>query len=213
VPCLLPSGPADWLTVLLHVQAQAIRHPDFTRAVHEHIGLAAAATLSPDDIQAERQRTYRETRVWMSRARFAILGHRSPAPRFLANDKGHVPLHDIWRDMRGVVFPLSGLVAVLMVVEAAQAGDDYEQGPLVERTLNRAGMKIINDATWDTAGIRCVIGHPADAQAIEALTTGGKLTRMPELGPYRGDRGCGLFEWACSDLYLAVHPKRKTKRG
>ncbi len=48
----------DWLTVLLHVQAQSIRHPDFARAVHEHIGSVAAAALGPDDIQAERQRTY-----------------------------------------------------------------------------------------------------------------------------------------------------------
>ena len=203
--------PADWQKVLLHVQAQAIRHPDFARAVHEHIGPAAGARLSPDDIQAERQRTYRDTRAWMSRARFAVLRHRSPAHRFLTNDKGYIPLHDIWRDTRGAVFPLSGLVAVLMVVEAAQAGDDCEQGPLVERTLNPAGMQIINDATWDTTGIRCFIGHPADALAIEALTTGAKLARMPELGLYRGDRECGLFEWACSDPYPAVRPKRKTK--
>lgn len=205
--------PADWQTVLLHVQAQAIRHPDFTRAVHEHIGPAAAAMLGPDDIQAERQRTYRDTRSWMSRARFALLRHRRPAPRFLTNDKGYVPLHDIGRDMRGVVFPLSGLVAVLMVVEAAQPGDDYERGPLVERTLNPLGMQIINDATWDSAGIRCVIGHPDDAQAIEDLTTGEKLTRMPELGPYRGNREPGLFDWASSDSYIAVRPKRKAKRN
>jgi hypothetical protein len=205
--------PADWETVLLHVQAQAIRHPDFTRAVHEHIGPAAAARLSPDDIQAERQRTYRDTRLWMSRARFALLRHHRPAPRFLTNDKGYVPLHDIWREIRGVVFPLSGLVAALMVVDAAQPGDDYEQGPVVERTLNPAGMQIINDATWDTAGIRCVIGHPADSQAIEALSTGEKLTRMPELGPYGGNRESGLFDWACSDPHLAVRPKRKAKRG
>ena len=204
---------SDWQTVLLHVQAQAIRHPHFTRAVHEHIGPAAAARLGPDDIQAERQCTYRDTRSWMSRARFALLRHRRPAPRFLANDKGYVPLHDIRREMRGVVFPLSGLVAVLMVVEAAQPGDDYEQGPLVERTLNPVGMQIINDAAWDTARIRCVFGHPDDAQAIAAPATGEKLTRMPELGPYRGNREPGLFDWASSDAYVAVRPKRKARRN
>lgn len=78
-------------------------------------------------------------------------------------------------------------------------------------------MQIINDATWDTAGIRCVIGHPADAQAIEALTTGEKLTRMPELGPYRGNRESGLFDWACSDPYSdlpdASRSRRKTDAG
>ena len=67
----------DWRTVLLHVQAQAIRHPDFARAVHQHVGVAVAAELVPDDIQAERQRTYQNTRVWMSRARFAVLRHQS----------------------------------------------------------------------------------------------------------------------------------------
>jgi hypothetical protein len=32
----------DWQTVLRHVQAQSIRHPDFARAVHEHVGEVAA---------------------------------------------------------------------------------------------------------------------------------------------------------------------------
>ncbi|HEX2822939.1 MAG TPA: hypothetical protein VHO07_22670 [Streptosporangiaceae bacterium] len=93
----------DWQVVLLHVQAQSIRHPDFARAVHEHVGEAVAAGLSPDDIQAERQRTFQDTRAWMARARFAVLRHREPAQHFLANDKGYVPLHDIARDVRGVV--------------------------------------------------------------------------------------------------------------
>jgi hypothetical protein len=53
----------DWQAALLHVQAQAIRHPDFARAVHEHAGKLAAAELRPDDIQAERQRTYQGTRT------------------------------------------------------------------------------------------------------------------------------------------------------
>jgi hypothetical protein len=203
--------PADWQTVLLHVQAQSIRHPDFSRAVHEHIGPEAAAKLSEDDIQAERQRTFQDTRAWMARARFAVLRHRKPACRFLTNDKGYVPLHDIWNDIRGVIFPLSGLVAVLMVVETAQPGDDYEQGPLAERTLNPKGMQIINDATWDTVGIKCVIGHPDDRSAIEALKTGEKLTQMPELGPYRGIREPSLFDWARAEARLAVRPPRGVK--
>lgn len=58
-----------------------------------------------------------------------------------------------------------------------------------------------------------MIGHPDDAPAIAALTTGEKLTRMPELGPYRGNREPGLFDWASSDAYVAVRPKRKVKRS
>jgi len=191
----------DWQTVLWHVQSQSIRHPDFARAVHEHVGEVVAAELRPDDIQAERQRTYQDTRAWMARARFAVLRHRKPAQRFLTNDKGYVPLHDVARDLRGVVFPLSGLVAVLMVVEVARQGDNYEQGPLAERTLNPKGMEIINEAAWDTVGIRCVIGHPDDEPAIAALTTGEKTVRMPDLGPYRGNREPGMFDWASPGLH------------
>jgi hypothetical protein len=194
----------------LHVQAQSIRHPDFTRAVHEHVGPAAAARLGQDGIQTERQRTYQDTRAWMARARFAVLRHRKPAQRFLTNDKGYVPLHDVERDLRGVVFPLSGLAAVLMVVETAQPGDDYEHGPTVVRTPNPKGMQIINQATWDAVGIRCVIGHPNDRQAIAALTAGSKLVRMPNLGPYRGSREPGLFDWADAEVHVAVRrPKAK----
>ena len=186
----------DWQTVLLHVQAQSIRHPDFGRAVREHVGAAAGGGLGPDDIQAERQRTFQGTRNWMTRARFAVLRHHEPAQRFLTNDKGYVPLHDVARDVRGVVFPLSGLVAVLMVVEVGQPGDEYERGPLAERTLNPKAMKIINEAAWDTIGIKCVIGHPDDSVAVASLTRGVKTVSMPALGPYRGNREPGLFDWA-----------------
>lgn len=75
----------DWRTVLLHVQAQSIRHPDFARAVHEHLGEAAAAELGPDDIQAERQRTYQDTRASMARARFAV---QQDPPRICPDSRG-----------------------------------------------------------------------------------------------------------------------------
>jgi hypothetical protein len=198
--------------VLLHVQAQAIRHPDFTRAVHEHVGQATALKLSSDDIRAERQRTYRDTRAWMARARFALLKSRRLAQRLVINCKGYVPLHDIVRDLRGVVFPLSGLLAVLMVIDAAGPDDDYEQGPFAVRSLNPIGMKIINEATWDTVGIKCVIGHPDDEQAISALATGTKQARMPELGPYRGNREPGLFDWATPEITWASYRPSKRRR-
>ena len=201
--------PDDWKTALLHVQAESIRHPDFTRAVHEHVGPTIAATLNRDDIQAERQHTYHDTRAWMARARFALLRSRKPAQRFMINDKGYVPLHDVGRDLRGVVFPLAGRLAVLMAVGTAQAGDDYEQGPFAERTLNPRGMAIINEAVWDTVGIKCVIGHPDDESAIARLSTGSKLVRMPHLGPYRGNREPGLFDWATPEVVAVTrHPPR-----
>jgi hypothetical protein len=182
--------------VLLHVQAQSIRHPDFARAVREHVGQSASAGLSQDDIQAERQRTHRDTRAWMARARFALLRSRKPAERFMINDKGYVPLYDVGRDLHEVLLPLSGLLAVLMVIGVAGANDDYQCGPFAVRTLNPAGMKIINEATWDTVGIKCVIGHPDDLKAIAALAAGQKDAVMPRLGPYRGNREPGFFDWA-----------------
>jgi hypothetical protein len=44
-------------------------------------------------------------------ARFAMLKTPRPTQRFITNDKGYVPLHEIARDLRGVVFPLAGTLA------------------------------------------------------------------------------------------------------
>lgn len=186
----------DWLTVLLHIQAQSIRHPDFDHEAHSYITRFGATVSDRDQVQAQRQRTHAQTREWMARARFAILRRRKPAQRFLINDKGYVPLHDVVFDVRGVVFPLSGHVGVLMAVETARREDDYEDGPLVERTLNAKSMAIINEATWDTVGIKWLIGHPDDAQRIGELQSGPKEVKMPKFGPYRGNREAGLFDWA-----------------
>jgi hypothetical protein len=148
----------------------------------------------------------------MARARFALLKSHRPARRFMIDDKGYVPLHDVGRDLRGVVFPLSGLLAVLMVIGAAGPDDDYEQGPFAVRTLNPRGMEIINEATGDTVGIKCVIGHPEDEQAISALATGVKQVKMPELGPYRNSREPGLFDWATPEVIWASYRPSKRRR-
>src|SRR5437899_1384994 len=57
--------PSDWQIVLLHIQAQAIRHPDFDRAARDYTRGMGGSKLSGDDVQAQRQRTYQETRDWM----------------------------------------------------------------------------------------------------------------------------------------------------
>ena len=94
-------------------------------------------------------------------------------------------------------------------ITRAQVGTGHhfggEYGTLAERILNPKGMQIINEATWDTAGIKCVIGHSDDEQTIAALTTGEKTVRMPALGPYRGNREPSLFDWARPGLHLALH--------
>ena len=198
----------DWLTVLLHVQAQSIRHPDFDREALNYLARQGARSPGGDQVQAQRQRTHVETRQLMAGARFAVVRYRHPAQHFLINDKGYVPLYDVIRNARGVVFPLSGQVGVLMVAEAAQAGDDYETAPVTERTLNPKAMAIINEATWDTVGIRCVIGHPDDTAWISDLQPGPKAVKMPQYGPYRWNREAGLFDWA---LRMSVRLRAATE--
>jgi hypothetical protein len=63
-------------------------------------------------------------------------------------------------------------------------------------THNPKAMTIINEATWDTVGIRCVIGNPDDVTWINDLQSGPKAVQMPKYGPYRGTREAGLFDWA-----------------
>ncbi|MGV9350192.1 DUF4238 domain-containing protein [Streptomyces spiralis] len=108
----------DWKTILLHVQAQSIRHPDYDRVAVTYI------------------------------------------------QGGYIPMHDTLLDLKGALFPVSGDIAVLMVVGAAQPNDDYEAGPLTERTLNAKGMELVNRAAWTITEITCVMGHPDDADYL-----------------------------------------------
>ena len=85
-----------------------------------------------------------------------------------------------------------------MVVEVAQPGDNYEQVPLTDGTLNPKGMEIINEAAWDTGGIRCVTSHPDDEAAIRCPDRRREDCGHAELGPYRGNREPGMFDWAYS---------------
>ncbi|WEP00026.1 hypothetical protein A6P39_041785 [Streptomyces sp. FXJ1.172] len=139
----------DWKTILLHIQAQPVRHPDNGRVavtyIKEEGGLP---TPERDHVQRQRQITFRETRQWMANARYALIRRGTAAPRFVLNDKGSIPMHDTLLDLKGVLSPLSGEIAVLMVVGVAQPTDDYEAGPLTERILNVKCMELVNRAVW-----------------------------------------------------------------
>ncbi|MFG2951970.1 hypothetical protein [Streptomyces adustus] len=185
-----------WKTILLHVQAQSIRHPDYDRVAATYIQEDGVPNPERDHVQRQRQTTFRETRRWMANARFALIRRGTAAPRFVLNDKGYIPMHDTLLDLKGVLFPLSGEVAVLMVVGVAQPTDDYEGGPLAERILNAKGMKIVNQIAWTVAEIICVMGHPEDADYLLQLSETGSTVRLPRLGPYRGNREQGFFQWA-----------------
>jgi hypothetical protein len=132
----------------------------------------------------------------MANARFALIRRGTAAPRFVLNDKGYVPMHDALLDLKGVLFPLSGEIAVLMVVGVAQTTDDYEAGPLAERVLNAQGMELVNRVAWTVPEIACVMGHPDDADYLLQLSVTGPTVRLPQLGPYRGNREPGFVQWA-----------------
>ncbi|MGW1917795.1 hypothetical protein ACWCQS_45945 [Streptomyces sp. NPDC002076] len=186
----------DWKTILLHVQAQSIRHPDYDRVAVTYIqGEGGLPTPGRDHVQRQRQTTFRETRQWMANARYALIRRGAAAPRFVLNDKGYIPMHDTLLDLKGVLFPVSGDIAVLMVVGAAQPTDDYEAGPLTERTLNAKGMELVNRAAWTVTEITCVMGHPDDADYLLQLPETGSTLRLPRLGPYRGNREPSYFHW------------------
>ncbi|MGI5461248.1 hypothetical protein ACQEWB_50510 [Streptomyces sp. CA-249302] len=192
----------DWKTILLHVQAQSIRHPDYERVAITYIQEDGVPAPERDHVQRQRQTTFRETRQWMANARFALIRRGTAAPRFVLNDKGYIPMHDTQLDLKGVLFPLSGETAVLMVVGLALPTDDYEAGPLAERTLNAKGMEIVNQIAWTVPEITCVMGHPGDADYLLQLSETGPTVRLPRLGPYRGNRDPGFYHWALDDIDL-----------
>jgi hypothetical protein len=197
---------ADWMTILLHIQAQAIRHPDFDRVARDYLRALDESGLSSDDVQEQRLRTHQETRAWMSQARFALARQCHPASRFVVNDKGYTPLADPVRELKGVFFPLSGHVGVIMAVGAARPADDYEVGPFAERILDPDAVTIVNEAALGTAGIRCLIGHPDDQNAIANMTTGPKIAAMPATGAFLGTHEGGLFDWAWPVRQFAAEP-------
>ena len=187
---------ADWQAVLLHLRATWARHPDFARDVADQKAAQGVTGLTGDDVQRLRKQVLADVPAMMSGCRFALLRRGAGARRFLTDDKGFTPVGEPGR-APGVLFPLSGSLAVLMALGTAQPGDDYEQGPCAERTVNAKGVEILNSATWDHVGIRCVIGHPDDAADIRALQGHGRELRFKiRYGPYRGNREPGFFDWS-----------------
>ena len=190
------SGPAEWQIILLHLRATWARHPDFGRDVADQKAAQGAADLTSDDVQRLRRQVLTDIPAMMSGCRFALLRRGRAARRFLTDDKGFTPLGEPGRPP-GVFFPLSGSLAVLMALGTAQPGDDHQQGPYAERTVNAKGVEILNSATWDHVGIRSAIRHPDDTAYIGALQDHGRELKVKILhGPYRGNRELGFFDWS-----------------
>lgn len=183
-----------WSAILAHIQALTVRHPDFARfaTTHLHQGVSPP---DPDAVHRDRLRTLDEAARWMAGARFAVVRRGTGAERLIVNDKGYVNLEESAHPgVRGVFVPLSNDVAVLAVAAAATAGEEYRRGPFAQRTLNRRGVRVVNEAALRQFQVRCVIGHPEDADWIEKL--GDRVTKSPKHGPYCSTREHGMFAWA-----------------
>lgn len=188
------SDTRHWPVILAHLRALAVRHPDFERfaTVHLHKGVAPA---DPDTIQRDRLRTLDEAEGWMAESRIAVVHRGAGAERLIVNDKGYAILEEEHRPgVRGLFVPLCGDVAVLAVSGTAQADEDHRSGPFAQRTLNRRGVRRVNEAVLRQFGITCVIGHPEDADRINRL--GRHMPKPPRLGPYCSNREHGMFNWA-----------------
>ena len=126
--------------------------------------------------------------------RFALARRPTDSHRFVVNDKGYVSLMDP-EGQRAIVFPLSGEVALLCSVDSPPGEG---QSPWVlddELTFTPGTVDSINRASWRLPGVTCVVGHPDEAEYLQALDLDGPLT-LPALGPLRGRRAEGLLDWA-----------------
>ncbi len=177
-------SPDDWATVLKHIRAAWIRNPGFDTDAVTHLTVPGAS-LSNDQVQQARKTAYEQLPHVLASARFAVIRKSEMAPRFIIDNRGFVPLYDEVAAQSGVLFPLTGNVAVMMVYEAAGPEDDYATAPFAELMLTADGAKAFHSATWNHQGIDLVIGHPDDASWIAELTDEAEAW-LPRIGPYRG---------------------------
>ena len=190
-------APTDWRTVLRHVHAQGVRSRDYRNRAGAYL-LAEHGVANPtkDQLQAERLVTYLNTPDVIARCRFAIVRRPIDGPKLIANDKGYaMPIQDREFGVKCLVFPLSPYMAVLAVVDAAKAGDDYTAGPMEDLTLTPAAVDVINEASWRLGGIDCIFGHPDEGAYLRQLDR-ERVLMFPTLGPYRGTCDLGLADWA-----------------
>ena len=188
-----------WGYVLAHVHAQSVRSPDFLIKATAYLAGLGIENPTRDQLQFERIKTLANMPKFMAYCRFALLRRPVDGRRFIVNDKGYAaPLWDPRFECPNVIFPLSPHLAVLMVVGAAQHGDDYETAPMQDLTMTAAAVDLVNEASWMLGGITCIMGHPEDESSLAALDKDKPLV-PPILGPYRGTCDVGLCDWAVID--------------
>jgi hypothetical protein len=185
----------DWSAVLAHIQAAWIRNPGFDSDAARFLAETGITNVSNDQIQHARKAAYELLPDGaLAKSRFAVIRKSEDARRFIIDNRGFVPPRDEQTGQSGVLFPLTGNVAVLMVYDAAQPGDDYTSGPFAQRVLIATGAQALHIATWNHGGIEFVIGHPDDADWIAELTD-EPAASLPAFGPYQGSSEA-VFKWA-----------------
>jgi hypothetical protein len=201
-------APQHWLTILKHIQAVWIRNPGFQDDVANNLATDGNSAPVGDDIERVRLNTYQALpEEVLAAARFALLrrGEGVPrVPRFILDNRGFVPLRDAEAGQSGVLFPLTGNVAVLMAYSTAQPGDDHTTGPFAVRMLSSGGAEALHAATWNHVGIEFVIGHPDDVELIARLDDAPDAL-LPRFGPYRGTADM-VFDWALRPSLLGQRP-------
>jgi hypothetical protein len=185
-------GGDEWATILFHIYAQGVRHPEFATYAAAHLA-SQGEPSGPDDAQIARITTLAALPQVMARWKFAVL-YRSPeSNRFVVNDKGYAAVEES-ETRKAVAFPLSSDVAILGAVDAGDETLSEAEPPDVERTLVRGAVENLNDASWQVPAIRCAIGHPQDERILLRLSEEIPLVQ-PCLGPYVG-KSEYLLDWA-----------------
>jgi hypothetical protein len=127
-------------------------------------------------------------------ARIAAAYRPDDGGRFIVNDKGFTSI-EAPNGRKGVIFPLSGAVALVCVIGVGRYPGRESPWLWGEVTFTPSGVDLINEASWRQPGISCVIAHPSDKERLLRLDTERELT-VPALGPYRQRGVEDLFDWA-----------------
>jgi hypothetical protein len=184
-------GDDQWATILFHIYAQGVRHPEFASYAAKHL----AAQGDPSDHDAAQQArvtTLAALPHALARWKFAVIHRSDEGPRFLVNDKGYASVQED-EARKATLFPLSGNVAILGAVDASDSRSETHP-PELERTLTPGSVESFNDASWQVPEIRCVIGHPDQEDELLRISDDIPL-RQNRLGPFRRNRE-GLLDWA-----------------
>ncbi len=188
---------SDWITVRKHLIAESVRHPDFERAAIGYRAARGNPITNRDEVQDERLVTLANTPSLLARARFAILRTPEDGNRFVINDKGYATVEDVELSQKGVLFPLSGVAAILGVFEAGVVTGRVDAWLCADLTLTPGAVETWNLASWQHKETLCIIGHPSDKERMARLDA--RSLMRPWLGPYRRRGKEGPFEWAYAD--------------